>query len=98
MTLQYPDAGYFYRLEGTSKTVSIIEEADGWYVCFSCAEVLVHPLPLNGQETGIDLGLEFFLTLANGEQIANPRQYRKAERALARAQRRKDRRKKGSKR
>ena len=85
-------------LEGTPKTVSIIEEADGWYACFSCADVPVQPLPLTGEETGIDLGLESFLTLANGEQIANPRHYCKAERALAKAQRRKDRRKKGSKR
>lgn len=85
-------------LEGTPKTVSIIEEADGWYVCFSCADVPVQPLPLMGEETGIDLGLESFLTLANGEQIPNPRHYRKAEKALAKAQRRKDRRKKGSKR
>ncbi|HEU5200942.1 MAG TPA: transposase [Ktedonobacterales bacterium] len=85
-------------LEGTPKTVTIIEEADGWYVCFSCAEVSVQPLPVTGQETGIDLGLESFVTLANGEQVANPRYYRKVEQALAKAQRRKDRRKKGSKR
>ncbi|HEU5199076.1 MAG TPA: transposase [Ktedonobacterales bacterium] len=85
-------------LEGTPKTVSIIEEADGWYVCFSCADVSVQPLPLTGEETGIDLGLESFLTLANGEQIANPRHYRKAEKALEKAQRRKDHRKPGSKR
>ena len=85
-------------LEGTPKTVSIIEEADGWYACFSCADVPVQPLPLTGEETGIDLGLESFLTLGNGEQIANPRHYRKAEQALAKAQRRKDRRKRGSKR
>ena len=85
-------------LEGMPKTVSIIEEADGWYACFSCADVPVQPLPLTGQETGIDLGLESFLTLANGEQIANPRHYRKAEKALAKAQRRKNRRKRGSQR
>lgn len=85
-------------LEGTPKTVSIIEEADGWYVCFSCADVPVQSLPLTGEETGVDLGLESFLTLANGEQIPNPRHYRKAERALGYSQRRKDRRKKGSKR
>jgi putative transposase len=85
-------------LEGTPKTVSIIEEADGWYACFSCADVPVQPLPMTGEETGIDLGLESFLRLANGEQIANPRHYRKAEKALIKAQRRKDRRKKGSKR
>ena len=43
-----------------------------------CAEVPTQPLPLTGQETGIDLGLESFATLASGEQIENPRYYRKA--------------------
>ena len=32
-------------LEGTPKTVTISREADGWYACFSCAEVPVQPLP-----------------------------------------------------
>ncbi len=53
-------------LEGTPKTVTITQEADGWYAGFSCAEVPITPLPLTGQETGIDLGLESFATLANG--------------------------------
>ncbi len=85
-------------LEGTPKTVTISKEADGWYACFSCAAVPIQPLPLTGQETGIDVGLESFLTLANGEQVANPRHYRKAEQALKRAQRRVSRRQKGGKR
>ncbi len=85
-------------LEGTPKTVTISREADGWYVCFSCANVLTQPLPLTGQETGIDLGLESFATLADGSQIANPRIFRVAEMNLKRAQRRVSRRKKGSNR
>jgi len=85
-------------LEGTPKTVTISREADGWYVCCSCAEVLTQPLPLTGQETAIDLGLESFATLADGSQIANPRLFRVAELNLKRAQRRVSRRKKGSKR
>jgi transposase len=32
-------------LEGTPKTVTISREADGWSVCFSCADVPVPPLP-----------------------------------------------------
>src|SRR5215813_3249644 len=32
-------------LEGTPKTVAICKEADGWYVCFSCADVPIQPLP-----------------------------------------------------
>jgi putative transposase len=85
-------------LEGTPKTVTISREADGWYVCFSCADVPTQPLSLTGQETGIDLGLESFATLADGSQIANPRIFRVAEMNLKRAQRRVSRRKKGSKR
>jgi putative transposase len=53
-------------------------------------------LPRTGQETGIDLGLESFATLADGSQIANPRIFRVAERHLRRAQRRVSRRKQGS--
>jgi putative transposase len=83
-------------LEGTPKTVTISREADGWYVAISCADVPCTPLPTTGQETGIDLGLESFATLADGSQIANPRIFRTAEMALARAQRRVSRRKKGS--
>jgi putative transposase len=85
-------------LEGTPKTVTLSREADGWYVAISCAEVPIKPLPRTGQQTGIDLGLESFATLADGSQIANPRIFRVAERTLKRAQRRVSRRKKGSKR
>jgi putative transposase len=85
-------------LEGTPKTATVSREADGWYVCISCAEVPVRPLPLTGEETGIDLGLESFATLAHGSQIANPRIFRVAELTLKRAQRRVARRVLGSKR
>jgi putative transposase len=85
-------------LEGTPKTVTISREADGWYACLSCAGVPIQPLPATGQETGIDLGLESFATLADGETIANPRIFRVAERRLRRAQRRVSRRVKGSRR
>jgi putative transposase len=83
-------------IEGTPKTVTISREADGYYVCFSCADVPVQPLAPTGQETGIDLGLESFATLADGTRIFNPRCYRKAERRLKTAQRCVSRRKRGS--
>jgi putative transposase len=85
-------------LEGTPKIVTISKEADGWHACLSCAEVPAEPLPLTGQETGIDVGLKVFLVTADGEIVENPRRYRKAERQLAKAQRRVSRRKKGGKR
>ena len=83
-------------LEGAPKTVTVSREADGWYACFSCADVPVQPLPATGQETGIDLGLEAFATLSDGARIFSPGWYRKAERALKTAQRRVSRRKKVS--
>jgi putative transposase len=85
-------------LEGTPKTVTISREADGWYAAFSCAEVPVQPLPPTGRETGIDVGLKVFLVAAEGQPVENPRLYRKAEKRLAKAQRRVSRRKKGSNR
>jgi putative transposase len=48
------------QLEDAPKTVTLSWEADGWSVCFSCADMSVQPLPATGQETGIDLGLEAF--------------------------------------
>jgi putative transposase len=85
-------------LEGTPKTVTISRDADGWYVCFSCADVPVKPLPPTGCETGIDLGVEAFATLSDGARIFHPGWYRKAERALKTAQRQVSRRKRGSNR
>jgi putative transposase len=83
-------------IEGTPKTVTIKREADGWYACFSCDQVPIQPLPLTGQQIGIDLGLESFATLADGSQVPNPRIFRVAELNLKRAQRRVSRRVKGS--
>jgi putative transposase len=85
-------------IEGTPKTVTLSHEADGWHVCFSCADMPIQPLAPTGHETGIDLGLESFATLADGTMIHNPRCYRRAERRLKTAQRRVARRKKGSNR
>src|SRR5215469_14265014 len=85
-------------VEGTIKAVTISKEADGWYVSFSCAEIPVQPLPPTGEETGIDVGLKVFLMTADGDVVANPRHYRKAEKALKKAQQRVSRRTKGSKR
>jgi len=85
-------------LEGDPKAVTVSKEADGWYACFSCANVPTQPLPPTGQEAGIDLGIEAFATLSNGTRIFHTGWYRKVERALKTAQRRVSRRKKGSNR
>jgi putative transposase len=43
-------------IEGTIKTVTTSKEADGWYVCCSCAEVPTQLWPRTGRETGIAVG------------------------------------------
>jgi putative transposase len=73
-------------LLGTPKTVTISREADGYFVCFSSADVPVHPLPSTRQETGVDLGVEAFATLSDGTRTFHPGWYRKAEYALKTAQ------------
>ena len=90
-------------LQGTPKTVTSSREADGWYACISRAEGPTESRPpesrpRTGRETGIDVGLQVFLITADGEPVENPRQYRQAEKHLAKAQRRASRRTKGSKR
>src|SRR5262249_26923639 len=83
-------------IQGMPKTVTISREADGWYVAISCADVPVHPLPPTRQETGIDLGIEAFATLSDGARGLTPGYYRRAERYLAKCQRRIAKRKRGS--
>lgn len=75
------------RIEGKVKTCTIRRQNGKWFACF-CLEVEDEPLPATGEAVGIDVGLEKFAVLSNGEQISNPRFYRRDEQALAKAQRR----------
>jgi len=83
-------------IEGKVKTCTIRRQNGKWFACFA-VEVESVPLPANGESVGIDVGLSSFATLSNGEQIANPRFYRKDEKALAKAQRRLSKFEKGTK-
>jgi putative transposase len=76
-------------IEGTIKTCTIRRMPTGkWFACFS-VEMEDIPLPpwKDGSVVGIDVGLESFATLSNGEKIANPRFFRSEEKELARVQR-----------
>jgi len=74
-------------IEGTIKTLTIRRFSTGkWFACFS-VETEPEPLPHTQRAVGVDVGLTHFATLSTGEQVANPRFFRKDERALAKAQR-----------
>jgi len=83
-------------VDGTPKTVTVSQEADGWYVMGSGVDVPAQPLLPTGHETGIDVGRTVFLITAEGDAVENPRHSRRGEKKLAKAQRRVCRRKKGS--
>jgi putative transposase len=82
-------------LYGKPKTCTLTRRADGWYVAIVC-EIEPCPFPETGQKIGVDLGLETFARLSNGEPIPNPRFYQRAQKRLRKAQRRLSRRTKGS--
>jgi putative transposase len=74
-------------IEGLIKTCTLRRNASGdWEVSFSCEVNVEHLVPKH-EAIGIDVGLEHFATLSNGEQIANPRFFKKGEKILAKAQR-----------
>jgi putative transposase len=83
------------------KTVSITKKADGYYVSLSLEDATVPTIKpdFNPKSiTGIDVGLKEFLTTSEGETVAIPQHYRKAQKRLKLIQKRVSRRKKGSNR
>jgi putative transposase len=82
---------------GDIKTCTLRRMPTGkWFACFSVE--YNEPLPpwKDNAVIGIDVGLESFATLSNGEKIANPRFFRTDERVLVKAQRKLSKQPKGS--
>jgi len=64
-------------IEGTIKTCTIRWMPTGeWFACFSVETYVPPPPRRDGPVVGIDVGLESFATLSNGEKIDNPRFFR----------------------
>jgi putative transposase len=95
----YVKAVVYRPLPGTAKTCTVRLQAGKWFACVTC-EVDVQrefrfraeaePLPESTEQVGIDVGLNVFAALSNGEFVDNPRFFRKEEKALAKAQRKAD--------
>jgi putative transposase len=71
---------------GKVKTCSIVRDGLNWFVCLAVEYEFDQPAH-EGPAVGIDVGLEHFASLSNGEQIVNPRLFRKSEKHLAKVQR-----------
>jgi len=83
------------------KTASVTKKADGFYLTLSLEDATVPTIKpdFNSDKiTGIDVGLKEFLTTSEGETVAVPQHYRKAQKRLGVIQKRVSRRQKGSNR
>ena len=84
-------------VEGKVKTCTIKKTACGeWDIFLSC-EVNARLLPPQTEAIAIDVGLESFATLSNGQKIENPRFFKKGEKHLTKAQRKLSKLEKGTK-
>jgi putative transposase len=83
-------------LVGKARQLTIKREHDGWYAIIACEAETNETLPRTGESVGVDVGLESFASLSTGEQIENPRYFRKSETGLAEANRRLAVKKRGS--
>lgn len=84
-------------IPGKVKTVTIKRDATGkWWAIFATEVEISAPLVRPGPAVGVDVGLEKFATLSNGENIENPRHLIKTEKKLKRVQRSLSRKQKSS--
>ena len=82
-------------VEGVIKTCTVRRINFKWFVCLA-VEVVPELLPPSDEEVGIDVGLKTFASLSNGENVDNPRFFRRDEKVLAKAQRKLAKQKRGS--
>lgn len=82
-------------IDGKIKALRVIRKSDRWYACIAC-EVEPKPIPLAGENIGIDVGISNLITFSNGDKIDNPKWYVSGQSELRRLQRKLSRAKKGS--
>lgn len=79
------------------KACRVVKRYSGWYVMLTLqCDINIPDAPPRGRAIGIDIGLEYFLSTSDGEQVARPRFLRKHRRQLQLLQRCLKRKRKGS--
>lgn len=85
-------------LPATPSSVTVIKDSSGRYFASFVVEIEPMDIPDNGQAIGVDLGIETFATLSNGEKVKAPKPLKANLCKLARLQKRLSRCQKGSNR
>ena len=79
------------KIEGTPKCATISKTKTGkYFVSIVCIDVKTEKLVENDKKIGIDVGVESFLTFNDGNKIANPRFFETDQKALGKAQSKKN--------
>ena len=88
------------QLPSTPSSVTVIREPDGRFYASFVVEVAASPLPVTDREAGVDVGIARLATIATTDgqrvDVANPKHLGRKLRKLARLEREKSRRQKGS--
>jgi putative transposase len=85
------------KLRGDLKTCTIRRSSTGkWYANLTCDLSVPKPLPKSKEQVGIDVGLNCFAALSNGEKIKRKRFFKTDEKELAKAQKKLEKVKKGT--
>lgn len=84
-------------VSGNIKTVSIIKEPTGYFICITTDAVKSIQNQDESQILGIDMGVAVFATDSNGGKIENPKHFKRYERKLRVEARSLSRKKKGGK-
>ena len=79
------------------KRIRLVRRADGYYAQFAVEVDARVDGPMTGKIIGLDVGLQYFIADSNGNIVEAPQFYRKSERQLNRANRKKSKKfKKGA--
>jgi len=99
-TIQLPKLGLVKfaksrEVDGKIISATIRRNPSGKYFVSVLADIEIEQLSPTNQSIGIDLGIKTFAVLSTGEEIQNPKYYRKMERKLVKLQRELSRKTKG---
>jgi putative transposase len=84
------------RVEGRILSATVSRDADRWFVSFTVERHRPDPASLQGPVVGIDLGVNCFAVLSDGERIESPRPLQRSLRRLRRLSRQHSRKQRGS--
>lgn len=82
-------------VEGNVKRATVTREGEDFYICI-VSDFSPDKLPHNDNQVGVDMGISYYLSTDQGEQIDNPRFLQNTLKKLRREQRSLSRKKKGS--